>query len=167
MTDGDRREGDYPEHLAEAAQAIDELRAQRHRQLRPSERTVQRFMYTIAQPRFVAILAGGIVVWVVLNAVLRPLHAAFDDPAFNMLNLVATLMSLVLVIAILSGQHTQATLEQERARLLLQLMLIQDRKISELLKQLHPHDAPAALHEETDIHAAARALEEAENTPEL
>lgn len=160
----DREDAAYPEHLAEAAQAIDELRAQRHRQLRPSERTVQRFVETLAQPRSIVILAIGIVVWVALNAALRPLHAAFDDAAFNILNLIATLISLVLVVAILSGQHTQATLEQERARLMLQLMLIQDRKISELLKELHPRGGDA-LHEETDIHAAARALEEAENTP--
>ncbi len=161
----------FPEHLAEAAETIDELRAQRHRALPPSERGVQRLLDSISRPRFVIALAVSICVWVVANSILRSVGRPFDDYAYNLLNLTATLISLVLVVAVLSAQRTANTIEQERARLMLQLMLVQDRKITQALnavedlRRVNPHlDDPQTgeLHEETDLHAAARALQQVE-----
>jgi uncharacterized membrane protein len=166
-------QGDYPEHIREAAEAIDELRSQRHRQIPKSERAVQRFMDAIARPRFILILALFIVAWIVLNDILAGHHSEFDDRKFTTLNLIAQLTSLMLVFAILSQQKTQSTLEQERARLMLQLMLIQDRKVTEVLnavedlRRVDPRvetpEEPGELHKETDVHTAARALLEAES----
>lgn len=166
-------EREYPEHIREAAEAIDELREQRHRQMSPSERAVQHFMDAVARPRFILILATFIVVWVVLNVILRSSHAAFDDKTFTLLNLIAQLTSLILVVSILSHQTTQSTIEQERARLMLQLMLIADRKITEALngvedlRRVDPRvdtpKEPGELHKDTNVHTAVRALQEAES----
>lgn len=164
---------DLPEHLTEAAQAVDELRTMRHRQLPPAERSVQAFLDAIARPGFVLILAASICVWVAANALGRATGHAFDDPGYNLLNLVATVTSLVLVVAVLSGQRTNNTLEQERARLMLQLMIVHDRKITQALNAVEdlrrvdprmPDPEKSDLHEETNLHAAARALREAEGT---
>lgn len=165
-----------PEHLTEAAQAVDELRTMRHRQLPPAERSVQAFLDAIARPRFVLVLVVSICVWVSANALARAAGHAFDDSAYNVLNLVATLISLVLVVAILSGQRTNNTLEQERARLMLQLMIVHDRKITEALNGVEdlrrvdprvPDPEKGDLHEETDLHEAARALREAEGADSI
>lgn len=145
----------------------------RHRQLPPAERSVQALLDAIARPRFVLLLAASICAWIAANALARASGHAFDDRAYNLLNLVATLTSLVLVVAVLSGQRTNNTLEQERARLMLQLMIVHDRKITQALNAVEdlrrvdprmPDPEKGELHEETDLHAAARALREAEGS---
>jgi uncharacterized membrane protein len=168
----DQPSGDYPEHLREAAETIDALRSERHRQMSAAERGVQHFMGLIGRPRFIIGLVVAIVLWIALNLVLRQDHAAFDTRDFATLNTIAGLSSFILVFAILSHQNTQSTIEQERARLLLQMLVIQDRKITQALNSLedlrreHPRidtsGDPTELHQETDLHAAARALHEAE-----
>ncbi len=125
--------GETPDHVREAAQTIDELRAQRRRQLPASERAVQRMVERVGRPRFIIALAVFIVAWVAVNSLLRASHASFDDRGFSMLNTFAQLCSLLLVVSVLSHQNTQSTLEQERARLMLQMMVIHDRKITEAL----------------------------------
>jgi len=164
--------GDYPEHLREAAETIDALRAQRHRQMSPAERAIQHFMGRIGRPRFILALVAFIIVWVAINLVLRASHAAFDTGSFTLLNTIAQHTSLVLVVAILTHQNTQSTIEQERARLVLQMLVIQDRKITQALNALddlrreHPRIDTSGdsteLHKETDLHEATRALQEAE-----
>lgn len=164
---------DYPDHVREAAEAIDELRAQRRRQLAPRELALQAFLSRIGRPRFVIAVAVFIVVWVTANLLLARDHANLDTPQFTLLNTSAQLVSLLLVIGIFSAQNTENNLEQERARLMLQLSIIQDRKITALLGAIerltaHTDDSartspvPHDLRKPTDIHEAAHALEEAE-----
>ena len=164
---------DYPEHVREAAQAIDELRAQRRQQLPARERAVQAFISRVGRPRFRLAVVVVIIAWVVLNTILLPRHANFDTPTFGLLSTIAQLISLMLVIGILSAENTQGVLEQERARLMLQLAMIHDRKITEVLKAVEDlqgarrgaktNEQPAELREATDIHEAASALREAES----
>ena len=166
---------DYPEHVREAAQAIDELRAQRRQQLPARERAVQAFISRVGRPRFMLATAVVIVAWVVLNTILLSRHANFDTPTFGLLSTIAQLISLMLVIGILSAENTQGVLEQERARLMLQLAIIHDRKITEVLKAVEDlqggrrgaktSEQPAELREAIDIHEAASALREAEREP--
>lgn len=170
-------ENEYPEHVREAAEAIDELRSQRRRQLPARERALQTFLNRIGRPRFVLAVSVFIVVWVTLNMLLASRHEAFDTPAFTLLNTIAQLLSLLLVIAIFSAQNTENTIEQERARLMLQLALIHDRKISAIVQAVEQlsgrsglpfvQEVPQELHRPTDIHEAAGALQEAErNNPD-
>jgi uncharacterized membrane protein len=91
--------------------------------------------------------------------IFRGTHNEFDPSPFSLLNLVAQLSSLVLVISVLSAQNTQSVIETERARLMLQLAIVQDRKISEVLKILGARDKER---EPTDLREAAEALKDAE-----
>lgn len=151
-----------PEHLREASQTITELRQERHQQLPKRERIVQALMSRVGRPKFVAVVVGFIVLWVVLNIVLRSYHRAFDTDTFAILNTTSQLVSLVVVLTILSAQNSQRTLEEERDRLMLQMSLIMDKKISAVLERLSGETRAGELREPTDLHQAAQVLREAE-----
>jgi uncharacterized membrane protein len=152
---------EHPEHLREAGETIHELRQARHEQLPKRERIVQALMSRAGTPRFVLIVVAFIVLWVVLNVILRPHHLAFDTGTFAVLNTISQLISLVIVLTILTAQNSQRTLEEERDRLTLQMSLIVDKKISEALR--HAGDGKAReLKEPTDLRQAAQALRKAE-----
>lgn len=156
------RGSERPEHLREAGETIQELREQRHQSLPKRERIVHAVMTRIGRPRFVFFVACFIVLWVVLNVVLRPHHLAFDTGTFAVLNTICQLFSLVVVLTILSGQASQRTIEEERDRLTLQMSLIIDRKVTEALRRLSDGEKHHALHEPTDLHQAVEELREAE-----
>lgn len=147
------------ERVQDAAQTIHELRAQRREELPRDERAVESFMHGVGRPRTIAIVVAFVVIWVALNVLLRPHHQTFDDTPFALLNLISQLLSLMLVIGVLSAQNTQSTIDQERARLMLQLAIVQDKKISEVLEMLGARDQSRR---PTNLHEAAEALKEAE-----
>jgi uncharacterized membrane protein len=153
---------EHPEHLREAGETINELRAQRLEELPKRERLTQDFVARIGRPRFVLAVAGFILAWVLANLLLRPSHHAFDTDTFAVLNLISQLFSLVIVLAILSGQQSMRTLEEERDRLTLQMSLIVDKKISEALRNMHVAEGGHELREPTDLHQAAEVLRKAE-----
>lgn len=157
-----RLESEHPEHLREAGETIQELRDQQHEQMPQRERIVQAVVARLGRPRFLLYVLGFIIVWVVLNVVLRPLHLAFDTDTFALLNLIAQLFSLVVVLTILSGQTSLRLLEEERDRLTLQLELIIDKKITQTIRDLHVGDQNPELREPTDLHQAAQVLRKAE-----
>jgi uncharacterized membrane protein len=152
----------HPEHLREAGETIHELREERHHQLPRRERIVQALMSQAGKPRFLVFVIAFILLWVVLNVVLRPFHLAFDTGTFAILNTIAQLMSLVFVLTILGAQNSQRTLEEERDRLTLQMSLIIDKKISEALRHIDHGEKAPELQEPTDLHQAAEVLRKAE-----
>lgn len=121
-------------------------------------------------PRTIFGLAAFIVIWVVLNLVLRAQHRNFDDGTFSLLDTIAQLSSLVIAICILSSQNTMGRLDDERTRLTLQISLIVDRKVTQILTELDDlrgspkrSEEAEALREPTDLHKAAEALREADS----
>jgi uncharacterized membrane protein len=157
-------QSEHPQHVREAGETIHELREERHRELPKPERIVQDLSAWIGRPAMFGCVVAAIVVWVVLNLVLRPQHRAFDTDTFALLNTAAQLFSLVIVLMVLSAQNSQRTLEEERARLTLQLSLIIDKKITHALRQAGGPAVKEELHEPTDLHQAAEALREAEQS---
>jgi uncharacterized membrane protein len=163
---------EHQQQLRDAASAIDELRSQRREQLPAVERSMQEVISRIGRPRFVFAVSLFIIGWVVANMLLQTRHANFDGPTFGLLNLIAQLTSLVLVIGILTAENTQGTLSRERSRLMLQLALIQDRKITEALKAIEELRGSRRAEDDggirqqlanpTDVHEAAQALREVE-----
>jgi uncharacterized membrane protein len=155
------RETERPQHLQAAGETIHELREERHQQLPKRERLVQAIILRLARPSSVLIVIAFMLVWVLLNFTLRPLHRAFDTQTFALLNLISQLVSLVVVLGILSAQHSERTLQEERDRLTLQLTLIIDKKISEALGSLGGASHDAELREPTDLRQAAEVLRKA------
>jgi uncharacterized membrane protein len=151
-----------PEHLREAGETIHELRAERHNELPKRDRIVQALMSRAGAPRFLVAVVAFIVLWVVLNVILRPHHLAFDTDTFAILDTISQLASLVIVLVILSGQNSLRVLEEERDRLTLQMSLIIDKKISEALRHVGDGERAERLQEPTDLHQAAEVLRKAE-----
>jgi uncharacterized membrane protein len=146
--------------IEDAAETIHELRRERHEDLSRDERAVETFMHKFGRPRTIAFVAALVIAWIALNLVFRGTPNEFDPSPYGLLNLISQLCSLVLVIAVLSAQNTQSEIDQERARLMLQLAIVQDRKISEVLKMLGSRDEER---EPTDLREAREALRDAEH----
>ena len=156
------RDSEHPEHLREAGETIQELREERHQALPKRERIAQAVMARMGRPRFVLFIACFIIVWVVLNVILRPHHLAFDSDTFSLLNTISQIFSLLVVLTILSGQTSQRTIEEERDRLTLQMSLIIDKKVTEALRRLSEDEKRHDLQEPTDLRQAAEVLRKAE-----
>jgi uncharacterized membrane protein len=155
-------DSEHSEHLQQAGETIEELRDERHESLPKRERIVQASMSRLGRPSSVVTVIALIVLWIVLNLVLRPLHRAFDTETFALLGLTAQLVSLVAVLTILSAQNSQRKIIEERDRLTLQLTLIIDKKITEALRELGTGNRERELYEPTDLHRAAEVLRKAE-----
>jgi uncharacterized membrane protein len=147
--------GKEQEHVSDAARMIHELRAQRRKDLPPLKRLVERAVGRFATPWAILAAVLFIAIWVGLQFALTAHGKPFDSNTFGLLGVIAQLCSLILVIGILVADGAQAEIDQERSRLILELLIIQDRKISEGFN-LRNVEQP------TDVHEAARALHEAE-----
>lgn len=165
------RDNEYPDYLKEAAQTIDTLRQERHRQLPRRERLVQAFMQRIGRPRVILLVSAFIIVWVVTNVVLWSRGPGFDTRSFSLLATIMQAMNLLVAVAILTAENTQQTLHEERTRLLLQLSMVHDQKITkalndiEDLRRVNPEvetaDGPEdELHRPTDLRAAADLIQQ-------
>lgn len=147
--------GKEQEHVSDAARMIHELRSQRHRELPPLKRIVERIVSRFATPWAILAAVLFIAIWVALQFTLTAHGRRLDSNTFGLLGVIAQLCSLILVICILVADGAQAEIDQERSRLILELLIIQDRKISEGFNS-------RSVEQETDVHEAARALREAE-----
>lgn len=167
MAGGDKEQ----EHVRDAAAIIHELRRQRRQDLPPFKRVVERVIGRFASPWAIVAAVAFIGVWMGLHFALTAHGKPFDSNTFGLLNIVSQLCSLILVIGILVADETQAEIDQERSRLILQMLIIQDRKTSEALKSieqllraqgLQPREVTLKVESATDLHEAAGALREAE-----
>lgn len=163
--------GKEQEHVRDAAAIIDELRRQRRQDLPPLKRLVERAIGRFATPWAIVAAVLFIGVWMALQFTLTTHGKPFDSNTFGLLNTVSQLCSLILVIGILVADETQAEIDQERSRLILQMLIIQDRKTSEALQSLEqlvrvqglqPREGTRKVDDATDLHEAADALHEAE-----
>lgn len=145
--------------IQDAADTIHELRRQRREDLPKDERAVESFMHSFGRPRTIAVIALFVLTWVALNLVWHGTNNEFDPSPYGLLNLISQLCSLVLLVGVLSAQNTQSEIDQERSRLMLQMAIVHDRKISEVLKLLGAHEVER---QPTDVREAAEALKGAE-----
>ena len=157
-----QQQNEDPDHVREASETIEALRQQRYNELPPRERAIQQIVESAGRPRTIAAVVVVIALWVVLNLFLANSHHAFDTPTFAYLNLASQLVSLIFVLTILAEQNTQRTIEQERARLILQMAVIADKKLTEILRHVVPEHRAPELREPTDLQQAAGALRKAE-----
>lgn len=158
------------EHVRDAAALIQEMRRQRREDLPPLKRLVERVVARFATPFAALAVVVFIGIWVGLQFTLPAHGIPFDSNTFALLGLIAQLLSLVLVVGVLVADGTQAEIDQERSRLILQMLIIQDRKISEALKGfeqlaraqgLQPREEIQRIDDSTDLHEAAAALRKA------
>ena len=85
MPDPSQSEVILPPHIEETVKAIATLHAEHQRRATPVQRVVDRSVRTIGRPRFVAILTGMILGWMLLNAVLGVYGREFGGPPYSLL----------------------------------------------------------------------------------
>lgn len=159
---------ELPDHVADSVETIARLHAAHDRDATPGHRVVDWLTTQAGRPRVV--LAGGVlaVLWMAGNLALG---AAAPDPApFVGLEATATLTALLMTGLVLATQQRADRLANQRARLTLELALLNEQKTAKIvellmaLRQDHPgidnrHDAAAeAMARPTDTDAVIGAM---------
>jgi uncharacterized membrane protein len=140
-----RDEGTLPIQIDEAIETIAELERHALAETPTAHRAIQRLMLAIGRPRAAIAVLAVILAWIATNVVLGALHRApLDPPPFPWLQSAATLAALLMTVLILTSENRQSEMDEQRARLHLQISLLAERKaakVIELLQQLR-HDLP-------------------------
>lgn len=136
-TDTDEAAAESPDHLDETIRAIAQLRAEHHDQGSPLRRAVDRMTAILGRPRFVAVVTVVVVGWGGLDLTMGFLgHGAIDPPPFAWLADAISLLSLYMVILILVTQRGEDRLAQRREMLILELVILGEKKITKVIQLL-------------------------------
>ncbi len=136
------------------------------------QRAIERFTLAVGRPRTVWFVLALIAAWIAFNTVLVPPgRAPLDPPPFFWLDGVVGLAALLMTILILTTENRMAEVDEQRARLNLQISLLAERKaakIVQLLEELR-YDLPSVPNREdreaqemtiaADPHEVAQELE--------
>jgi uncharacterized membrane protein len=162
--------------IEQTVRSLAGLHAEHQRELHPMQRNIEWLTDRIGRPWFAYALIAFIVLWVVVD---RSLGQAFNSGSFSLLQLILSVMSVLIALFILITENRQGENADQRAKVTLQIALINEQKtakIIELLEQQRkdsPHlpdreDKEAAhMSEATDLRTAIEKLEEAEGAESL
>jgi len=137
----------------------------------PAQRNIEWLTDRIGRPWFAYMLISFIVLWIAID---RIAQHHFDNTSFSLLQLILSIVSVLIAVFILITENRQGDHADQRAKVTLQIALINEQKtakIIELLEQQRkdsPHlpdreDKEANLMAEaTDLRTAIEKLEEAE-----
>lgn len=163
---------DLPGHIDETIESIAELERKALAAASLQQRAIERFTLAVGRPRTVWIVIACVAVWILLNAGLRVAGLAeLDPPPYYWLDGVLSLSALLMTIVILTTENRVSEMDEQRARLQLQISMLADRKaakIVQLLEELR-YDLPQVENREdreaqamtlpADPHAVAEQLE--------
>jgi uncharacterized membrane protein len=137
----------------------------------PAQRNIEWLTDRIGRPWFAYMLISFIVLWIAID---RIAQHHFDNTSFSLLQLILSIVSVLIAVFILITENRQGDHADQRAKVTLQIALINEQKtakIIELLEQQRkdsPHlpdreDKEAnRMAEATDLRTAIEKLEEAE-----
>ena len=157
--------------IEQTVRSLAGLHAERERELHPMQRNIEWLTDRIGRPWFAYALISFIVLWIAID---RLLGHSFNSSSFSLLQLILTIVSVLIAVCILITENRQGDNANQRAKVTLQIALINEQKtakIIELLEQQRkdsPHlpdreDRQAAhMSEATDLRTAISKLEEAE-----
>ena len=147
MSSAKTPDDDVPPDIAyEIAQATAALRADHKQQATRLQRVVDKVTAFVGSAAFVAGLAAGILLWVLVNLGLRHFGLpAFDPPPFTWLEGAVSIASLFVALSILATQRREDELEGHHIQLILELSILNDRKISKIIGLIEEmrRDTPA------------------------
>ena len=126
-----------PIHIEETVRAIAKLQAEHHERTTPQQRAVQRLTDLLGRPVVFAVLAVGIVAWIVSNSVASALgRHPIDPPPFEWLVSAITIVELFIVVLILGAERHDDQLAQRRALLTLELAILAEKKTAKVIQLL-------------------------------
>ena len=171
-TDADAASGETPLEHAVRTQAG--LHAEHIRKLQPTQRKIEWLTDRIGRPWFAYALVVFIGLWIGVDMLLVPRHR-FDTAAFPMLQLVLSVFSLLMAAFILITENREGNNADQRARVTLQIAMINEQKTSkiiQLLEQLRKDDPSLPkrtddeakqMAEATELRSAIEQMEDAEH----
>ncbi|MBV8369465.1 MAG: DUF1003 domain-containing protein [Candidatus Eremiobacteraeota bacterium] len=165
-----------PERLSgqvdDTIQSIAELERKALENASLQQRAVERFTLAVGRPRTVWIVLALIAAWIAFNTLLVPRgRAPVDPPPFFWLDGVLALAALLMTILILTTENRMAEVDEQRARLNLQISLLAERKVAKVVQLLEElrYDLPSVPNREdreaqemtiaADPHEVAQELE--------
>jgi len=123
-----------PPHVAETLETIAELHKRAERAVPRHQRSIEATTEVLGRPSTVYILAGGVVLWVVLNVFLPRVRVRpFDAPPFTWLQTASSVGALLMAAMVLSTQNRQRKPTEERERLDLHVNLLAEQKLAKLI----------------------------------
>jgi uncharacterized membrane protein len=123
-----------PPHVAETLETIAELHKRAERAVPRHQRSIEATTEVLGRPSTVYILAGGVVLWVVLNVFLPRVGVRpFDGPPFTWLQTASSVGALLMAAMVLSTQNRQRKPAEERERLDLHVNLLAEQKLAKLI----------------------------------
>jgi len=160
---------------AGAAQATAQLNAQHREETSALQHGVDRLTAVAGRPAFVAALASGIAIWITANLLMAGLgFRPVDRPPFSLLQGAASTGALLVAALILTTQRREDQLANHRAQLIMELSILNDRKIAKIIELLEEgrRDNPAlsdrvdsqatAMSTPSDAHAVMQAIKESQ-----
>lgn len=166
--------GSDEEPIEQTVRSLAGVHAEHQRELHPTQKNIEWLTSWIGRPWFAYAVILFILAWIAVDRFAGPQHR-FDSTAFPLLQLILTILSLLVAVFILITENRQGDHADQRAKITLQIALINEQKtakIIELLEQQRrddPHlpnreDKEAShMAEATDLRAAIEKLEEAES----
>ena len=160
-------------HTEEAIDAVAELERNAAESMSKHQRWIENVTNRLGTPVTVYVIAAFVVLWVVANLiVLQTNGKTFDPPPFAWLQGIVSLSGLVIAVLILTTANRVAQIDTARAKVDLQINLLNERRTGKLLKMLDQlrrdsptvptHDDPEVeqLAAPTNTNDVARAIEE-------
>jgi uncharacterized membrane protein len=160
-------------HADEAIEAIADLERVSQDAITHHQRWIARVTNRIGQPLTFYFVVAFVVLWIGANLlVLGGTGKTFDPPPFSWLQGIVSLSGLLVAILILTTANRVAQIDTARAKLTLQINLLNERRTGKLIRmldeqrrdspELPTHDDPEVhqLSEPTNTQAVSRAIEE-------
>ena len=161
MSERDRRtqNASTTSHVDEAIDAVAELEHAAQEAMSRNQRWIENVTQRIGTPLTLNAVVAFVVLWIVANLiVLRASGTTFDPPPFVWLQGIMTLSGLLIAILILTTANRVAQIDTQRAKLDLQINLLNERRTAKLLKMLDAvrRDSPALpTHDDPEVHQLA------------
>lgn len=162
--------------IEQTVRSLAGIHAEHEREVRPTQKNIERLTDWIGRPWFAYAVIVFIAMWIGIDRFAG--SHRFDSTAFPLLQLILTILSLLMALFILITENRQGEHADQRAKVTLQIALINEQKsakIIELLEQLRKDDPHVPDREDkeakrmataTDLREAIDKLEEAEGSPD-
>ncbi len=161
--------------IEQTVRSLAGVHAEHQRDVHPTQRNIEWLTSRIGRPWFAYAVILFIVAWIGIDRFVGPPRRFDGSTTFPLLQLILTILSLLIATFILITENRQGEHADQRAKITLQIALINEQKtakIIELLEQQRkdsPHlpdrEDKEATHmaEATDLRTAIEKLEEAES----
>lgn len=146
MADSQARTAQLPAHIEETIGSIAKMHAAHRDGATRYERILGRATAVVGSSRFIGVLLLTVAGWIAVNLLCSALgRPAFDPPPFFWLEGALTLLSLLLVAAIVAEQRREDQIARQREFLTLQLAILSEQKAAKVIALLEEfrRDSPA------------------------